>query len=347
MANIRDISFATFNLYNLQLPGEPWRSTPYTEAQYASKIAWSAQAVRALDADVIVFQELWSPQCLRDLFGAVQGMGEYQLAFLRDEGWYDIAVALAVRKPWTIRAQQNHKAFPDSFVMKKRPVERNGDNEDQDDDIEVLIDEFSRTVIQASIGHEQVTALPPIEVFATHLKSKLPTRLDAAEAARPEVRAHSAALGAALSTVRRTAEAAALRIILNEVMRGTDVPVAVVGDFNDGPASNTLAILTEHPSYRFYVDSRAGRTTDRGLYVAGALQQLRSFRDVNYTHIYKGEHDSLDHVLVSEQFYDHAEKHLWTFREMRCWNDHLAEDADRGATDHGLVRARFDYNPAR
>ncbi|HYZ26505.1 MAG TPA: endonuclease/exonuclease/phosphatase family protein [Geminicoccaceae bacterium] len=345
MANIRDISLATFNLYNLQLPGESWRGTPYTEPEYALKIAWSAQALRLLDADVVVFQELWSPQCLRDVFRAAQLDGDYDLVFLREEGWYDIAVALAVRRPWTVRARQNHKAFPDGFVLKKRAVTQAG-NEDPDDDIEVLIDEFSRTVIQASIAHERAQDLPAIELFATHLKSKLPTRLDAEEGARPEVRGHSQALGAALSTIRRTAEAAALRTILNDVMRDTDVPVAVVGDFNDSPNSNTLAILTEQPSFRFYADSRAGRTTDRGLYVAGALQQLRSFRDVNYTHVYKGEHDSLDHVLVSEQFYDHSDKHLWTFREMRCWNDHLAEQHDPGATDHGLVRARFDYNRA-
>jgi endonuclease/exonuclease/phosphatase family metal-dependent hydrolase len=346
MANMRDVSFATFNLYNLQLPGQPWRGTPYTEAQYAAKIAWSAQALRLLDADVVVFQELWSPQCLRDLFQAAQLGGAYEIVFLREEGWYDIAVALAVRKPWIVRARQNHKSFPEAFALKKRAVERAGSNEDPDDDIEVLIDEFSRTVIQASIGHERDPGLPAIELFATHLKSKLATQLDAEESARPEVRRHSQALGAALSTIRRTAEAAALRIILNAVMRDTDVPVAVVGDFNDSPNSNTLAILTEQPSFRFYADSRAGRTTDRGLYVAGALQQLRSFRDVNYTHIHKGEHDSLDHVLVSEQFYDHSDKHLWTFREMRCWNDHLGEEHDAATTDHGLVRARFDYNPA-
>ena len=90
-------------------------------------------------------------------------------------------------------------------------------------------------MIQASIGHERDPGLPAIELFATHLNSKLATQLDAEESARPEVRRHSQALGAALSTIRRTAEAAALRIILNEVMRDTDVPVAVVGDFNDSP----------------------------------------------------------------------------------------------------------------
>jgi hypothetical protein len=105
MANMRDISLATFNLYNLQLPGQPWRGTPYTEAEYAAKIAWSAQALCLLDADVVVFQELWSPQCLRDVFVAAQLGGAYEIVFLREEGWYDIAVALAVRKPWIVRAR--------------------------------------------------------------------------------------------------------------------------------------------------------------------------------------------------------------------------------------------------
>ena len=148
--------------------------------------------------------------------------------------------------------------------MKKREVDRAGSNQDQDDDIEVLISDFSRTIIQATIENKDHPELPTIEVFAAHLKSKLPTRLDREERENPATKGHGQALGAALSTIRRTAEAAALRIILNDVMRDTDTPVVVVGDFNDSPNSNTLAILTEQPSFRFYADSQAGRTTDRG-----------------------------------------------------------------------------------
>lgn len=347
MTDVRDISFASFNLYNLQLPGEPWRTEPYTEAQYAAKIAWSAAALRALDADVIVFQELWSAQGLKDLFAAAQLDSGYDLVFLRDTGWYDIAVALAVREPWGVRAKVNHKTFPKGTILKKREVDRNGGNLDEDDDIEVVISSFSRAIIQASIENKDHPELPLIEVFATHLKSKLPTRLDREERENPATKGHGQALGAALSTIRRTAEAAALRVLLNDVMRDTDTPVVVAGDCNDSPNSNTLAILTEQPSFRFYADSRAGRTTDRGLYNVGALQQLRSFRDVTYSHIYKGEHDTLDHVLVSEQFYDHARKRIWSFKEAHYWNDHLNAHESKGpASDHGLVSARFVYDPA-
>ena len=52
----------------------------------------------------------------------------------------------------------------------------------------------------------------------------------------------------------------------------------------------------------------------------------------------------IDHVLVSEQFYDWSERRLWAFREMRFFNDHVpAEDRER--SDHGQVVARFDWEP--
>jgi predicted extracellular nuclease len=47
------------------------------------------------------------------------------------------------------------------------------------------------------------------------------------------------------------------------------------------------------------------------------MQQLRSFRDVYYTYIHEGFRTTLDHILVSEQFYDYSDKHKWTFRELR------------------------------
>lgn len=219
--------------------------------------------------------------------------------------------------------------------------------EDEDDDIEVGITQFSRAILQLTLIHKDAPKLPAIEFFAVHLKSKLPTDLDKKEQKTATISPHSKALGMALSTIRRTAESAALRIILNKVMKNTDTPVVVVGDFNDSPNSNTVAIITEQPRFRFHADSRVGWTSDKGLYTADSLQQLRSFRDVNYTHIFKGQYDSIDHVLVSEQFYDHSQNRIWSFREMRIWNDHLLEHGSRGASDHGLVCARFDYNPSK
>lgn len=334
----KDISFATFNLYNLQLPGLHWRQAPYSEADYSEKIAWTAGQLTSLNADVIAFQELWSAECLTDAFTAAGLDGQYELIFIGDD-WYDIAVAAAIRDPWELRSKTLHKDFDEGFVLKKR----GGSRDPEDDEIEVQISRFSRTILELEVGHKDHPDLPSLRVLCAHLKSKLPTRLDREERDLDAVRKHASALGAALSTIRRTAEAAALRVIVNETLKQSDTPLVVLGDLNDSRLSNTLAIITEQPSYRLYESHRAGSRSDAGLYSAGALQQLRSLRDVFYTHEYKGVRENLDHVLVSEQFYDHSRNRIWSFKEMKIWNDHL-EDEDLASSDHGVVAAYFVYD---
>lgn len=60
MASRRDVSFASFNLLNLQLPGRP----VYTDAQgwpeevFDRKIDHTARVLARLGADVTGFQEL-------------------------------------------------------------------------------------------------------------------------------------------------------------------------------------------------------------------------------------------------------------------------------------------------
>ncbi|NKC33747.1 endonuclease/exonuclease/phosphatase family protein [Falsiroseomonas selenitidurans] len=373
--NQRDIVFATFNLYNLQMPGVEMYpgGRPLSEAEFAEKIAWAGAALRRLDADVIGFQELWSPDALRAVFAQAGLAEDYTLHFIKDGAWDGIAVAAAVRKPWEVTAQQRHKAFPEGFRLRKGkrsmadiqadppqadlaaaesgpPPEEDPETlpSHEDDGIEVIVREFSRSPLQLTLGHGTASrpGVPPIEVFCCHLKSKLPTRLDDAEYRDPAIRPHAAALGGALSTIRRLAEAAALRVILNDTMRRNDRPVVVLGDLNDGQFSSTLAVLSGQPSFRLFAASGAAKRSDDGLYASVALQQLRSLGDVYYTHEFRNVREVIDHVLVSEQFYAFSEKRLWAFREMRIYNDHVSEP-QRAETDHGLVRAAFDWLPAR
>jgi endonuclease/exonuclease/phosphatase family metal-dependent hydrolase len=368
--NMRDISFASFNLYNLQRPGQPMYATsrPYTEEEYAAKIAWKAAQIRALDADVIAFQEVWSREALADLFAAAGLADSHGFAFIKEGAWDGIAVAAAVRRPWRIKAAIRHKDFPEGFVLKKRrrtmaQIRANPTRADtevirspdldtdpeflpshEDDALSVEIAQFSRSPLEVVVEHGTARrpAPPPISVFCTHLKSKLSTRLDIEEFRNPRVRPHQEALGAAISTIRRVAEAAALRIILTARLAGTDTPCVVLGDLNDGQYSATLAVLSGQPSFRLFAASTAGKRSDIGLYTGVAMQQLRSLGDVYYTYEHRNVREVIDHVLVSEQFYEHSEKRLWAFRELRVVNDHVDAPA-RATTDHGIVRAAFDW----
>jgi predicted extracellular nuclease len=337
------LTFATFNLYNLQLPGVAmYHGKTYSDSEYSKKIAWTASVLQRLDADIIGFQELWHPDALKAAFAAANLDSEYTLATKLFNN--SIGTAIAVRKEHSITSKVWVKDFPRELVLKKRKSYSNSGVPDYK--ISVDADYFARPVLRVRIKPKQGSKIAPeITVFVAHFKSKLPIDLDKAEKHKPSIKVHQTAIGAALSTIRRTAEAAALRVLLTKEMKGVDKPVVVMGDLNDTEHSVTNTLITGDPSFRLFLAGRAGNS-DTGLYPSSSLQDYRNLRDVNYTHVFKGRHETLDHILVSEQFYDYSKKRKWSFKELRVLNDHL-EDSDSFSGDHGVVTSKFVYYPAK
>jgi exonuclease III len=337
MASI--LKFATLNLNNLQLPGEPmYFGATCSDSEYDEKIKWTATMLKKIDADIIAFQELWTPKCLEEAFKEAGLKNDYNL-YCENTNEHRISVAAAIRKTLTGTNPTWIVNLPDEFVLKKR---QNTSGDEPDYSVKVGIDNFSRPVLRITVTPEKG---PDIVLFVAHLKSKKIMPLDSQENNNNNIKRHSTAIGSALSTIRRTAEAAGLRVLLNQDMRDTDTPVVVMGDLNDDQLGVITSIVTEQPRYRLFLASRVGHRSDRGLYSVATLQEYRSLRDVYYTYIYKGQRESLDHILVSEQFYDHSSNRVWSFKEMRILNDHL-DDADPSTSDHGPVIATFDYKPA-
>ena len=66
-----------------------------------------------------------------------------------------------------------------------------------------------------------------------------------------------------------------------------------------------------------------------------------------YTHVFKGQRESLDHILFSEQFYDNSKRRLWAFDELTIENDHLNfnDHKTSGTSDHGILRVAFKWKP--
>ena len=319
-----DISIASFNLYNLQSVGRKVHKRTVQKKEYDPKILWTADMLQELDADVIAFQELWSSQCLVDAFTKANMLNDYELIFIGNS-WKNIAVAMAVKSPWKVEKRRVIKSLP------YRSLQKTDLGDGEDDEVTVKVDRFSRAVLDVTIGHLSAHNVPNIRVFATHLKSKLPTRVNVGPSK------HRKTIGSALSTIRRTAEAAGLRWILTNTMKKTRTPTVVVGDLNDDPRSNTLAILTQQPSL-----SPSATGGDDALYSTLQLQQLSSFRDVFYTHEYNRLRDTLDHILVSEEFFSGSHNHYWSLRDVRIWNDFI-DDERKTTSDHGLIRARFKW----
>lgn len=338
---LRRLTIATFNLYNLNLPGLPmYRDRDgWPQDEYDRKIAWIARMLEGLDADVIGVQELWHADALRQALDASRLKESHDLFAPPNATGARIVCAALVRKGLVVDAPNWIVSFPEGFRLQS-------EGEDpQTPAIGVNIDQFSRPVMRFRIRPRDDR--DDAFVYVCHFKSKAPTPIWIENWYDKDTYSkHAQGLGAALSTIRRTAEASALRFLLTEQMKNSRVPVIVLGDINDSQHSNTANILTEQPRY-LVGDSRGGG--DTALYTAQTLQEYRSTRDVYYTHIFQEIRESLDHILVSEEFYDNSRRRIWMFDGMVVVNDHLnAEDHKRdGSTDHGVIAAAFAYRPIR
>lgn len=337
---LRRLSIGTFNLFNLNEPGLPlYGRDGWTEAQYAAKIDFTQRMIRLLRPDVFAFQELWHAASLRRALEASGLADDYDTIVPEDADGTGIVCAAIVRKGLLDGTPEWITSFPEHLRL------HSSGDDPQTPEISVSIREFSRPVLHFRIvprdDHD------PVHVHVCHFKSKGATKVFKEDWYRRAIHGpHADALGAAVSTIRRTAEAAALRMILTERMRGNDVPVIVLGDMNDGQHSNTANILTEQP--RFLVGDSLGGG-DTALYTAQTLQEYRNTRDVYYTYIHQDIMESLDHIMVSEQFYENSRKRLWLFDGMTVHNDHLNLDdhKEAGTSDHGVVCAAFEYKPIR
>lgn len=335
------LRIATFNLYNLNEPHlRLYGAQGWTEAQHQRKTGWIAQQLGRLDADVVGFQELWHRASL-DTVLAQAGLADQYDVLAPDNAVGTQIVCAAIVRKGLFKADSAHwiDKFPEGFRLSAK-----GDDP-QTPAIAVNISGFSRPVLRFEIVPRE--GEPEVQMYVCHFKSKQPTQIFR----EPWYRAaayqkHAKAIGAALSTIRRTAEAAALRFMLNEEMKGNDKAVIVLGDINDGQMSNTANILTEQPAYLVGGSTGGG---DVALYTAQTLQEYRDTRDVYYTHVHQDFRESLDHILVSEQLYDNSKKRKWLFDGLIINNDHLnfEDHKDSGSSDHGVILATFKYRPIK
>lgn len=362
------VTFATFNLLNLTARGQgAYAEPPLADRLHDERIGWIAGMLRRLKADVVAVQELWDREPLEEALEEAGLKDTHRVLFPTpaEGGRRTIWCAAVVRSEMVDDASVRWVTdFPPGFRLRTegiRPLSGPGepllcppaDAKPAEPAYEVTLARYSRPVLRFTLrlGEDR----DDVEVFVCHLKSKLgtPIACDAwFQADEDRLRPHKDAIGAALSTIRRTAEAAALRAEINGVTRGRASaaspkrPVVLLGDVNDGQDTSTMAILTGDPP----IGDPTKKLIEDGaaLFSVQGIQEARSLRDVFYTYVRKGVHSSLDNILVSEEFYDWSARRDWVMEDLHIHNDHLNKTWG-GKTviesDHGIVRARFVWKP--
>ncbi len=337
------LKLGTLNLYNLNEPGLPiyFDTDGLSREDYDSKLAWTSRIIGNSKADVFAFQELWHGKSIENIFSIAGVKDDYTLLYPEGHSGQQIVCGGAVRKSILTGEPEWIVDFPCACIL------QSSGEDDQTPEIEVKISGFSRPVLHFQIQPRSEGQV--IHVFVAHLKSKRPTPVFREGWYEKETHSkHRTAIGYALSSIRRNAEATALKMILTDLMKDTDTPVILLGDLNGGEHSDTLNILTGQPRYLMGLSKGGG---DTSLYCSETLQKYRSESDVYYTHVYQDRRESLDHILVSQEFYDNSRRRIWAFKGLTLTNDHLnheeVEDGkERGSSDHALVEVCFEYRPA-
>jgi endonuclease/exonuclease/phosphatase family metal-dependent hydrolase len=315
----------TFNLNNLVLPEvEYYHGESYSAADYRQKVDWTARQLDRMQVDLVGFQEIFQEQALAEVLATTDSAQQHQLVMAEGIG-QGPGVALATSFP--VLEQRVYVDFPpESWLSVDAEKAR------------IPLTSFSHPVLAVEV--ELPNGLP-CTVFVVHLKSKRPMMFRNVDRSDPV----EIAKGQARSLIRRAAEATALRYILMEKLRDRRYPVIVMGDVNDNHTSVTTQLVTGQPPWECWSFRKKVPVWDTLLYQVKDIQARLGYGDHYYTHIHNGHYDSLDHIMVSEEFAPRNRNHIGQVIYVSVYNDHLFDQTllddqiERWKSDHGQVVA--------
>ncbi|MGL4576429.1 MAG: endonuclease/exonuclease/phosphatase family protein [Burkholderiaceae bacterium] len=322
------ITVASFNLLNLALPGVQFyeNQDPYSQDEYQAKLDWIARQLDVLRCDVVMFQEVFNLQALQQAVAHSTWMRGATLAAPHAdtlvEGRLLPRLGIASRLP-----VRELNSFVELEPADHVPLPGGGAHT-----------RFSRPLLEAVVdAHGQL-----LRVMTVHLKSKRPEWLDGDDEDNPELLARAQLR----SLMMRGGDALGVRQKVIDRLWRTREPLVVLGDFNDVIQAQTTQLIAATTYKR-----RDAPQRDAMLFDAFDLQRARSIpfvgaqrRDTAYTHAHEGVPETIDHVLVSEEFAPFAKNARGFVDRVDYFNDHLAlrkrgEREARIYSDHAQVSA--------
>jgi endonuclease/exonuclease/phosphatase family metal-dependent hydrolase len=328
-----DIKVGTFNVLNLALPGQAFYpdEEPYSPGEFARKTAWIAEQLRRMKGGtagfVVGFQEVFHHEALEQACALSGVFDAATVVAPGADGQSGPRLGLASTLPVT-EEPTPIADFPPGLDV---PVEG----------LALPVGTFSRPVLRTRLRLDDTRE---VTVFVVHLKSKRPISDPDADEHDPR----EEALGKARALIRRASEAAALRFLVLDEIVGNSRPAIVLGDLNDATRAVTTDIVMGDEPSRFWPEREVKPAYwDRVLYSAHEINARRAGRDVSYTHVFNGHYENLDHILVSQEFYERNPQRIAEVANVRYFNDHLFDsqlsndDRDRIASDHAQVVAEI------
>ena len=320
------LTLATWNVQNLFRPAP---GDAPAAATYEQKIPLLAQTIRDLNPDVIALEEVGSADALADLQAALNpGWPNSRLGVPDSRG-----IACAFLSKLAFDETENVVQFPQA-VRDLHLTDMGGQ----------ALDRMGRGALRVRVTKGGFRC----HLISVHLKSKLLTFPGGAFSTNDEtVRAKVAAL----ALMRRTAEAAAVRITASNILAAQPAAgVCVLGDFNDGHEAATTQIFQGPDGSE--LGTRGFDRPDEGdgarlWNLAAAIPAARRF-----SRIHRGLGELLDQIFVSEEFLPRGADQLRRLplsvdsriENIQSIGDNPNAVADRPRPDHAPVTAVFDIS---
>lgn len=358
------IKLASVNLFNFIEPPLAFYDFEniYSQAQWQKKCAWLSAFLQTSQADIVGFQEVFSPDALQDLTQAA-GLTHFAVVdepkVLNDYIYHSPVVALASR----FNIVEVNAITPDAKLVAAMGLSSEF--------------AFSRTVLRATVD---VPVLGLCDCYIVHFKSKRaglaqdPPALGLAKKTpQSEATLHAEtqlltdqALGRWASTMQRGAEAALLyhRIITRR--QACQYPVVLMGDFNDSLTTGALDALVIQGESIHSGDVKAaglGHLNEAMLATIFAKYQLQDAYDLceqanqrenlHYfptsrasTHYYGPKGSVLDYILLSSEFDAKQGASLAQVINYQTFDRHLVRpeyERDAYSTDHAPVMVELAF----
>jgi endonuclease/exonuclease/phosphatase family metal-dependent hydrolase len=275
----------TWNVENLYSVGSEF--APDTLAEYRQKLESLASVILNLDPDVLALQEIGDLDAFNDLLELLEGRYPYTSvsAYPDSRG-----IRVGFLSKLAIQENEDFVDFPSSGISSVISQDESGNPTE--------ITRLGRGALRILVEPEPGTF---IHLINAHLKSKLLTFPSTGGRSRFTPRDENERTRAAgLALLRRTAEAAALRVRANELLENnTEQGLIVLGDMNDEASAATTQILQGPGGSEIGTPGfdRSDRGDDARLFnLAPLIPEQR-----RYSRIYQGRGELIDHILVSEE----------------------------------------------
>jgi predicted extracellular nuclease len=275
----------TWNVENLFLSGK--QSGPKTEAAYQEKLKSLSKVILAIDPDVLGVQEIGDDEAFDALNSLLKN--RYPHSYIARS--LDSRIRVGFLSKLKIEEQEEIADLPTGGISKIIGYLPKDDRQE--------ISQLSRAAVRILVKPQPNL---PVHIINAHFKSKLLTFTSPTGQSQFQTQdENERARVAGLALLRRTAEAVAVRVKVNELLlkKNHKHALIVLGDLNDTPSAATTQILQGPTGSE--IGTAGFNRPDRGdemrlFNLAPLIDEKR-----RYSRIYQGKPELIDHIFVSEK----------------------------------------------